>query len=127
VTWACGWANSTEAAHRFRTLRTKALLVLVVLGVFQGYVLLALDPARLGPDDGQAEYAELHPILRMSVATVLLVDDNLLITDLSRHPRDYEAMGLPVNPQSPTLSTRRRLRPRAGPAVRRGTRWCTTC
>lgn len=63
-------------------------------------MLLAPDPAHLGPNDGQAEYAELHPILRMSVTTVLLVDDNLLITDLSRHSRDYEAMGLPVNPQS---------------------------
>ena len=36
MTRACGWANGTEAAHRFRTLRTKALLVLVVPCVFQG-------------------------------------------------------------------------------------------
>jgi hypothetical protein len=28
------------------------------------------------------------------------VDESLLITDLSRHPSDYEAMGLSVNPQS---------------------------
>jgi hypothetical protein len=36
----------------------------------------------------------------MSVGTFLLVDDGLLITDLSRHPSDYEAMGLPVKSHS---------------------------
>ncbi len=100
VTWAYRWVAGRRAAYRLRTLRIQALLVLLGLGVFQGYVLLAPDPAHLGPNDGQTEYAELHPLLRMSVATFLLVDDNLLITDLSRHPRDYEAMGLPVNPKS---------------------------
>ncbi|HKL89393.1 MAG TPA: hypothetical protein VJ884_10350, partial [Salinibacter sp.] len=33
-------------------------------------------------------------------ATLLLVDEDLLITDLSRHPSDYADMGLPVNPRS---------------------------
>jgi hypothetical protein len=100
VTWVHARVCGAKAAYRRRALRIKALLVLVGLGVFQGYVLLAPDPAHLGPDDRQAEYAELHPLLRMSVATFLFADDSLLITDLSRHPRDYEAMGLPVNPQS---------------------------
>lgn len=36
----------------------------------------------------------------MSVATFLLVDDTLLITDLSRHPSDYSNMDLPENPRS---------------------------
>lgn len=36
----------------------------------------------------------------MSVGTFLLVDDGLLITDLSGRPSDYEDMGLPVKSHS---------------------------
>jgi hypothetical protein len=86
--------------YRFRTFRRKALGVLVVLALFQGYVLLAPNPAHVKSAEVHAEYAELHPLLRMSVATLLLVDEGLLITDLSRHPGDYADMGLPVNPRS---------------------------
>jgi hypothetical protein len=92
--------KGAETTYQFRTLRRKALGVFVVLGLFQGYVLLAPNPAHVKTVEVHAEYTELHPILRMSVATFLLVDDALLITDLSRHPSDYEAMGLSVNPQS---------------------------
>lgn len=67
--------------------------MLVVLGLFQGYVLLAPNPAPV-------KTAELHPILRMSVATLVLVDEDLLITDLLRPPSDDEDMGVPVAPRS---------------------------
>jgi hypothetical protein len=100
VTWAYVWMAGPEAAYRVRVFRWKALGVLVGLGLFQGYVLLAPNPARVKSAEVHTEYSELHPILRMSVATLLLVDESVLITDLSRHPGDYEDMGLPVNPQS---------------------------
>jgi hypothetical protein len=99
-TWMYFWVSGPGTAYRGRTIRRKALAILVVLGAFQGYVLLAPDAAHVKTDAVHAEYAELHPILRMSVATLLLVDDDLLITDLSRHPSDYADMGLPENPQS---------------------------
>ncbi|MFB6280356.1 MAG: hypothetical protein ABEK75_12690, partial [Salinibacter sp.] len=94
------WIKGRRAAYRLRTLCMKALLVLVGLGLFQGYVLLAPNPAHVKSGEVHAEYTELHPLLRMSVATFLLVDDALLITDVSRHPSDYEAVGLSLNPHS---------------------------
>lgn len=100
ATWVYLRLTGDETVYRVRTLRRKALGVLVVLGLFQGYVLLAPNPAHIKSAEVHAEYAELHPLLRMSVATFLLVDDTLFITDLSRHPSDYESMGLSVNPQS---------------------------
>lgn len=100
VTWAYLRVKDPATRYRFRTFRWKALAVLVVLGLFQFYVLLAPNPAHVKSAEVHAEYAELHPLLRMSVATFLLVDEGLLITDLSRHPSDYADMGLPVNPRS---------------------------
>ena len=100
VSWVYLRFKSAESAYRFRTFRTKAIGVLLVLAVFQGYVLLAPDASHVKSDEVHAEYVDLHPILRMSIATFLLVDDSLLMTDLSRHPSDYKAMGLSVNPRS---------------------------
>lgn len=100
VTWVYFRVKDPATQYRFRTFRWKALGVLAVLGTFQVYVLLAPNPAHVKSPEVHAEYAELHPLLRMSVATFLLVDEDLLITDLSRHPSDYADMGLPVNPRS---------------------------
>ena len=40
------------------------------------------------------EINELHPILRMGVSTFVLMDGDLIITDASRVPEDYNKMGL---------------------------------
>ncbi len=45
-------------------------------------------------------YRSMHPILRVAVSTVTLADGDLVITDIKRVSGDYEAMGLPVNPNS---------------------------
>lgn len=100
ATWAYLRVKPTDTAYTVHAVRTKALVVLVGLSAFHGYLLLTPDPIHVKSDEAVTEYANLHPLLRMSVGTVLLIDDSLLITDLSRHPSDYEAMGLPQNPLS---------------------------
>lgn len=98
--WAYARVAPEGTAVRGRTVRRQALAVLVGLSALQGYLLLAPAPVHVKSAETATEYAELHPLLRMSVGTFLLVDDGLLITDLSRHPGDYEAMGLPVKSHS---------------------------
>jgi len=46
------------------------------------------------------EINDLHPILRLSLSTIVLVDQSLIITDASRNPSDYKKMGLPTNNKS---------------------------
>lgn len=41
-----------------------------------------------------SEYTSLHPILRLSISTILFIDKDLLMTDASRLPEDYRKMGL---------------------------------
>jgi hypothetical protein len=48
-------------------------------------------------DDVHAYYTTVHPILRIALSTVILLDGDLVITDARRVAADYPRMGLPVN------------------------------
>ena len=45
----------------------------------------------------RAYYRALHPLLRLSLSTLILIDRDMLITDTARQPEDYTRMGLPAN------------------------------
>ncbi len=40
------------------------------------------------------EFRELHPILRLSLSTIIWLDRSLIMTDAERKPEDYQRMGL---------------------------------
>ncbi|MEM1122487.1 MAG: hypothetical protein AAGJ18_18725 [Bacteroidota bacterium] len=40
------------------------------------------------------EFTSLHPILRLSISTIIHLDDQLIMTDANRLPEDYRRMGL---------------------------------
>src|SRR5256885_1169551 len=42
----------------------------------------------------------VHPLLRLALSTLILVDRDMLITDTGRAPDDYGRMGLPTNSRS---------------------------
>ena len=46
------------------------------------------------------EMSEVHPILRLSLGTLVYLDTDVLITDASRVPEDYRKMGLKTPNQS---------------------------
>jgi hypothetical protein len=48
-------------------------------------------------DEVHGYFSSVHPILRVALATVILFDSDLVITDAARVPGDYARMGLPVN------------------------------
>jgi len=48
-------------------------------------------------DDVHRYFTTVHPILRVALSTVILVDADLVITDMARVPGDYRRMGLRVN------------------------------
>jgi hypothetical protein len=51
-------------------------------------------------DEVRGYFRSVHPILRVALSTVILVDPGLVITDMARKPSDYGRMGLPVNEKS---------------------------
>lgn len=46
------------------------------------------------------EFRSLHPILRLSISTLILLDKDLILTDAERKPEDYREMGLDSKRQS---------------------------
>lgn len=42
----------------------------------------------------QKEFTSLHPILRLSISTIIHLDEGLIMTDANRQPEDYRKMGL---------------------------------
>lgn len=67
---------------------------LLVLG-YTLYTTSALSSQNLKHQNLQQEFGQLHPILRLGTGTLVLIDSDLLVTDLSRTPADYRRMGLP--------------------------------
>src|SRR6266516_3859373 len=73
-------------------------LPLVVFYCSYSLLYLANVNAKAGPV--RAYYRSVHPLLRLALSTLILVDRDMLITDTGRAPDDYGRMGLPTNSRS---------------------------
>jgi hypothetical protein len=62
--------------------------------------LLYVSSVNTKNDAVRAVYTATHPLLRLALSTLILVDRDAVITDLARTPDDYQRMGLPVNRES---------------------------
>ena len=81
---------------RVRLLALARRVALPLVAAYCGYALLYLASVNAKSDRVHAYYTSLHPLLRVALSTWILVDRDLLITDLARRPEDYAAMRLPV-------------------------------
>ena len=77
-----------------RSLKGKMLVAGLLLVVYGGYTLLYLSGDNAKSSEVQSEYSSLHPFLRMSVSTLVIMDQEMIITDMSRVHSDYQDMGL---------------------------------
>lgn len=62
-----------------------------------GYSLLYLASVNAKSPPVRAYYTSVHPLLRLALSTLILVDRDMLITDTGRQPEDYGRMGLRTN------------------------------
>jgi hypothetical protein len=84
-------------------VKVKWLATRLVLPMILGYCLyslLYLSSVNAKGPEVRAYYRSLHPIMRVALSTVILVDRDMVVTDVQRTPADYWAMGLPVNQAS---------------------------
>ena len=61
------------------------------------YSLLYLASVNAKSPPVRAYYRSVHPLLRLALSTLILVDRDMIITDTGRQPEDYSRMGLPTN------------------------------
>lgn len=85
----------------FRKVKNKKLLaqfglggVAALVGGFCMYGLMYLSSVNAKTEDVREVYRSLHPILRVSVATATLAENDLVITDIRRTEEDYISWGL---------------------------------
>ncbi|HVH68201.1 MAG TPA: hypothetical protein VM716_10070 [Gemmatimonadales bacterium] len=89
------------AWHRF-TGRVRLGLVARRIAVpfvvaYCAYALVYLSSANAKSAQVRAYYGSLHPLLRVGLSTLIVLDHDAVITDLARRPEDYRNMGLPSN------------------------------
>ena len=90
------WARwRLGAGFKFSKGVSRGLLVLVAMYV--GYSAMYISAANVKTEDVRATYTALHPLLRLGVSTLMLADQEVVMTDAERQPEDYARMGLPLN------------------------------
>jgi hypothetical protein len=83
--------------------RVRRLVTRVAMGVGIAYACWALvfiASENVKSEAVQAEYARVHPLLRIAASALILVDPAAVITDAGRTREDYFLMGLPPNEAS---------------------------
>ncbi len=82
------------------SLKRRLLLAFFVVGGYSLFGLLHLSNQNVKHEKVRKTYTKLHPILRLSISTILFVDKSLIVTDGARVPEDYRKMGLPTKGRS---------------------------
>lgn len=93
--WVTDYAGNTRYTVKRRFgISSFVVLLYVIHGIFY------IGGTNIKSEDIRKEIREVHPILRLSVSTLIHLDKELLITDSARLPEDYQKMGLPSKNQS---------------------------
>ena len=87
------WQRITGGARVLVVARQVALPLVLAYVV---YALVYVSSVNAKSEQVRAYYASLHPLLRVALSTWILLDREIVITDLARRPEDYPTMGLPV-------------------------------
>lgn len=88
---AIGLALRLRSPRRALTLLVVMPLALLTAGCLS---VTHFPRANFKSDDLRTEWHRLHPTLRLSLWIARLGETELMLTDVSRTPSDYEAMGL---------------------------------
>lgn len=80
--------------------RSRFVIAALLLGSYAIYGLFYLSSSNAKSSQVQKEYRSLHPILRLSLSTLIFIDSDLMITAADRSPEDYGKWGLAGNNSS---------------------------
>ena len=80
--------------------KRKIQFFLVVVLLYSGYSLMYISGSNVKSGEASSAYLSLHPTLRLATSTLILIDQELIVTDMGRTPEDYIKMGLPVRESS---------------------------
>src|SRR2546430_1306453 len=96
VTAYAAWV-SHRLTGRVNVLVLVRRVALPLVLAYCGYALIYLSSGNAKSDQVRAYYGSLHPLLRVVLSTWILVDKDILITDLARRRTDDAALGIGPN------------------------------
>lgn len=76
------------------SLKNKLIISLILVIGYGTHALYFFSEQNAKHSSVQSEFTSLHPILRLSISTIIFLDDGLIMTDANRQPEDYRKMGL---------------------------------
>lgn len=79
------------------SVKAKTALAAIALAVYCTFTLVNISDKNTKTNEVRKEFRSLHPIMRLGVGTIVLLDRSMLVTDMSRTHGDYKRMGLKVN------------------------------
>lgn len=68
-------------------------LALLTTSLYLGFTLFDFSPKNAKTSAEHEDFFLLHPIMRVALGTVILIDPDIVVTDLSRTHADYQRMG----------------------------------
>ena len=77
------------------SFKRRWIIALLILVGYAIHGLFFISTNNIKSSALKSEIIDLHPILRIGVSTIIMLDKDLIITDASRMPEDYRKMGLP--------------------------------
>lgn len=85
---------SRRLTGRARILLALKWVALPLTLTYAGYALLYLSSSNVKSPSVRAEFRSVHPVLRLALSTLILVDRSIVVTDMNRDPQEYRRMGL---------------------------------
>lgn len=77
-----------------RTVRRRYWLAFSLVAVYCLPGLFFLSAGHAKHEEVRQEFRTLHPVLRLGISTLVVLDKQLILTDANRYPDDYRQMGL---------------------------------
>ncbi len=96
VTAYAAWL-SHRLTGRVNVLVLVRRVALPLVLAYCAYALIYLSSGNAKSDQVRAYYGSLHPLLRVALSTWILVDKDIVITDVARGRADYATMGMRPN------------------------------
>lgn len=76
------------------SIKRRALIAFLFVFLYALHGLFYIGGKNIKNRGLQSEILDVHPIVRLSVSTLIHIDKSLVITDADRSPEDYKRMGL---------------------------------
>jgi len=87
----------------YDSMKRRTWIAILLVAAYSLHGIFFFSSSNAKSSEVKSELLELHPILRLSLSTLIHLDKKLIVTDASRKVSDYDDMGLNRNKRSKHL------------------------